>query len=799
MALATLPIRASAVLARAALSSTLPLLAIASAGLLWASPAYAQTVTFGGGGGAAPAAAAPADATAAPAAAAPAAAAPAGGAAVVAAPGEGAPVVEESGGGSAEWKKRDMDLSEASSLTGGSGLLHMQWAQAGSPGQFRMWFTTEFFSSGWLCSTTAPCPDAPTKAGRTSGTMSHIGATLTLDATITKWLEGYAETSAMANSDSSNNPSLLQVLGDTTLGVKAFGGIANWLWLGGGPDLLLVNGSGAVGLDGGATSARFRLIGDGDLRGLSSHLPLRFGLNADYMVDNTGDVLSSTEQAPANQVNIAGAGAPKDLQPKPVSRIDRFGLEVNRVDHVDISLGVETFLLDQRIRPFLEYGMLIPVGRQDYLCVPKLATPQGDGCLESDKVVPSKLTIGSRFYPWKRGFSLLLAMDIGVSGVSNFIEEISPQAPWTLYIGAGWAVDVRERPPIETTKLVEKPVEASTKAHIRGLVHEKDKDTAVATAIVSFDGHPEITSLATGADGHFTTSELAPGPYKFNVHADGYKDGSCEVTLGAAAAPPPAAAPADPNAPAPPPAPAPAPAPAAAGPLTDAQVDCPLEALPKVGNVVGHVRDVENQSPVAGAAVKLLDPAGKEMHVSADSEGAFKFQSVPPGSVVMQVDAEGYLALVQPATVKSRQDNNVDLSVLKKPKNPLVQIVGKEITIKQQVQFALDSAVILPESNGLMTEIADTMIKNPRITRIEVQGHTDNTGTAEHNMVLSEQRANAVRDWLTSHGVGTDRLVAKGYGQEKPLVPNVTPAMKAKNRRVQFIILEQAPGSSLGK
>jgi outer membrane protein OmpA-like peptidoglycan-associated protein len=66
-------------------------------------------------------------------------------------------------------------------------------------------------------------------------------------------------------------------------------------------------------------------------------------------------------------------------------------------------------------------------------------------------------------------------------------------------------------------------------------------------------------------------------------------------------------------------------------------------------------------------------------------------------------------------------------------------------------------------------------------------------------MVLSEQRANAVRDWLTSHGVAADRLVARGYGQEKPLVPNVTPAMKAKNRRVQFIIVEQAPGSSLGK
>ena len=90
-----------------------------------------------------------------------------------------------------------------------------------------------------------------------------------------------------------------------------------------------------------------------------------------------------------------------------------------------------------------------------------------------------------------------------------------------------------------------------------------------------------------------------------------------------------------------------------------------------------------------------------------------------------------------------------------------------------------------------MTEIADTLIRTPRILKVEVQGHTDNTGTPEHNRILSDQRANAVRDWLTAHGVQPDRLVARGYGQEKPIVPNVTAAMKAKNRRVQFIIVEQ--------
>jgi outer membrane protein OmpA-like peptidoglycan-associated protein len=126
-----------------------------------------------------------------------------------------------------------------------------------------------------------------------------------------------------------------------------------------------------------------------------------------------------------------------------------------------------------------------------------------------------------------------------------------------------------------------------------------------------------------------------------------------------------------------------------------------------------------------------------------------------------------------------------------------VEVSGHEITIKQQIQFALDSAVILPESFGLLTEIADTMIRDLPTRHVEVQGHTDNSGTPEHNKTLSEQRAEAVRLWLVQHGVAADRLIARGYGQEKPLVPNASAASRGRNRRVQFMILDAdtaAPG-----
>jgi len=126
----------------------------------------------------------------------------------------------------------------------------------------------------------------------------------------------------------------------------------------------------------------------------------------------------------------------------------------------------------------------------------------------------------------------------------------------------------------------------------------------------------------------------------------------------------------------------------------------------------------------------------------------------------------------------------------------LVEVTADQIRINEKVMFEFDKAVIKPESHNLLNTVANTIKENPRIKLIEVAGHTDHEGKRKYNLELSQARAEAVRDYLVEQGVDEARLQAKGYGFDKPLVPlpadgKETEAAAAKNRRVEFNILEQ--------
>lgn len=122
---------------------------------------------------------------------------------------------------------------------------------------------------------------------------------------------------------------------------------------------------------------------------------------------------------------------------------------------------------------------------------------------------------------------------------------------------------------------------------------------------------------------------------------------------------------------------------------------------------------------------------------------------------------------------------------------PLVYVTEKEIKITEQIKFKFDSAEILKESDGLLSTIKQIFEEHPEITKVRIEGHTDNVGKPEYNKGLSNRRAASVAKWLTDKGIKKERLESQGYGLEQPIDTNDTPEGRANNRRVQFNIVSK--------
>ena len=108
----------------------------------------------------------------------------------------------------------------------------------------------------------------------------------------------------------------------------------------------------------------------------------------------------------------------------------------------------------------------------------------------------------------------------------------------------------------------------------------------------------------------------------------------------------------------------------------------------------------------------------------------------------------------------------------------------------RSVYFKLGSADLDEESHFALDQIAEFAVRCPG-TGIKVSGHTDNIGSAAANAALSKQRAQSVVDYLVNEGVLPDKLIAIGYGDTYPEVPNNTPANRAKNRRIVFGLMDE--------
>ena len=102
------------------------------------------------------------------------------------------------------------------------------------------------------------------------------------------------------------------------------------------------------------------------------------------------------------------------------------------------------------------------------------------------------------------------------------------------------------------------------------------------------------------------------------------------------------------------------------------------------------------------------------------------------------------------------------------------------------INFAVDSDSLQLGAEKVLSEFVKLMTLYPEL-KIEIQGHTDNTGAAQHNLDLSSKRAESVKNFIVLYGIESSRLVPKGYGMTKPIESNDTEEGRAKNRRVELM------------
>ncbi len=199
------------------------------------------------------------------------------------------------------------------------------------------------------------------------------------------------------------------------------------------------------------------------------------------------------------------------------------------------------------------------------------------------------------------------------------------------------------------------------------------------------------------------------------------------------------------------------------------------EKAPATGVITGRVFDQKTQAPVY-ARISFV---GTELApVYTDSAtGVFRVE-VPVGTYALKVEAPGYIPTGRPVVVKPDEPVILDIPLLKK---------GTHLVF-QNIYFAPGSAQLDPASYPVLDEIVQLLKENPTMI-VEIQGHTDNTGSLAFNMKLSQKRAEAVKQYLVEHGIEEDRLIAKGYGPKKPIAPNDTPENRARNRRVEIVVL----------
>lgn len=158
--------------------------------------------------------------------------------------------------------------------------------------------------------------------------------------------------------------------------------------------------------------------------------------------------------------------------------------------------------------------------------------------------------------------------------------------------------------------------------------------------------------------------------------------------------------------------------------------------------------------------------------------------------------------ITKPETTPVPSEKIEEKTIGIKPEEQLVKIDSEKITARevttkkyfededvfQNIYFDYDKYEVRAEAKSALTTVCSLLLKN-NLVNILIEGHCDERGTTEYNLILGDRRAKAVRDYLFAFGIGSERIETVSYGEEKPVSFKRTEEGWQKNRRAQFVVL----------
>ena len=451
-------------------------------------------------------------------------------------------------------------------------------------------------------------------------------------------------------------------------------------------------------------------------------VPLRLHINASYYFDNSRKVYGDL------------TATPQSLQAAKFA----YGVGASRVRlAAGIDAPLEKYTGPLPLRPFAEYHAELITANADPALAPVMPM---DGPGPKDR---QWLTFGVRAQVY-RGFTLDGGADIRLR--SNGLVYEPPLPPYTVLFGASYPLDVDAfTRPVIVTRVVEKPIPAPLPAEGRIAGVAKDKDgKGVARAIVSVAGRPH-GGVVTDADGSFEIASLAPGPATVEVSSPDFNAEKLTTAI-------------------------------TAGRVTEVSI----ALTPKIHTGQVRGKTVDAQGHAVEATLKFS--GAQSLETRTDGGGLYQ-AALLPGPYRVVAEAPGLPAKERQFEVVADGNRQVDLTL--RPISPDLTLTADEIVLRAPIKFKSGAPQLTAQCQAELDGVAAVLEDQPDIRTLRIEAHWDpSAGTKAKD--LTQTQANAVRDYLIKRGIADARLEAVGMGSDQPLVPNVTPAYKAKNRRVEL-------------